>query len=185
MALDYLPSPSWAVIYGETPSATRWSELGTNDDALATAAGIDDLAILTRHLNLGAVIPEKLDLSTIGIIASNSVTGNFTTTTDVQSLTMTIPTGCTSVLILGMIRLQAQNAALQDMQAWVDYNSTTAITKTGIFTSSSSFQGASVAIADKIAVTAGSRVFKIRAATSGGGLMNCGVRSVLIIPVKA
>lgn len=50
MALDYLPSPSWAVIYGETPSADRWSELGENDDALATGAGIDDLAILTRHL---------------------------------------------------------------------------------------------------------------------------------------
>jgi len=50
MALDYLPSPGWAVIYGETPSADRWSELGENDDALATGAGIDDDAILARHL---------------------------------------------------------------------------------------------------------------------------------------
>lgn len=53
MALDYLPSPGWAVIYGETPSATRWSELGDNDDALATGVGIDDLAILNRHLASG------------------------------------------------------------------------------------------------------------------------------------
>jgi len=55
MALDYLPSPGWAVIYGETPSATRWSELGDNDDALATGAGIDDLAIINRHIGPGAV----------------------------------------------------------------------------------------------------------------------------------
>lgn len=60
MALDYLPSPGWAVIYGETPSATRWSELGDNDDALATGAGIDDAAILTRHLATDAVTPIKL-----------------------------------------------------------------------------------------------------------------------------
>lgn len=60
MALDYLPSPGWAVIYGETPSATRWSELGDNDDALATGAGIDDLAILTRHLAANAVTGAKI-----------------------------------------------------------------------------------------------------------------------------
>ena len=60
MALDYLPSPGWAVIYGETPSATRWSELGDNDDALATGAGIDDLAILTRHLANSAVTGAKI-----------------------------------------------------------------------------------------------------------------------------
>lgn len=53
MALDYLPTPSWSVVYGETPSASKWSELGANDDALATGAGIDDLAILTRHIANG------------------------------------------------------------------------------------------------------------------------------------
>lgn len=57
MALDYLPSPSWAVIYGETPSATRWSELGENDDALATGAGIDNLAIVARHMAADSVSP--------------------------------------------------------------------------------------------------------------------------------
>ena len=63
MALDYLPSPGWAVIYGETPSATRWSELGDNDDSLATGAGIDDLAILNRHLALSSV--KENNLSTV------------------------------------------------------------------------------------------------------------------------
>lgn len=65
MALDYLPSPGWAVIYGETPSATRWSELGDNDDALATGAGIDDNAILARHIANNAVGVTELDLSTL------------------------------------------------------------------------------------------------------------------------
>lgn len=59
MALDYLPSPSWAVIYGETPSADRWSELGENDDALATGAGWDDGAVALRHMADGLVTPVK------------------------------------------------------------------------------------------------------------------------------
>lgn len=63
MALDYLPSPSWAVIYGETPSADRWSELGENDDALATGAGIDDLAIIKRHIAASVVDGDKIDWS--------------------------------------------------------------------------------------------------------------------------
>ena len=68
MALDYLPSPGWAVIYGETPSATRWSELGDNDDALATGAGIDDLAILNRHYGAQSITTDKM-----GIMASTYV----------------------------------------------------------------------------------------------------------------
>lgn len=71
MALDYLPSPGWAVIYGETPSATRWSELGDNDDALATGAGIDDLAILTRHLADVNVTTRKMK-PTYSVTAGNS-----------------------------------------------------------------------------------------------------------------
>lgn len=77
MALDYLPSPSWAVIYGETPSATRWSELGENDDSLATGAGIDDLAILTRHLANDAVTPEKMAFDFVNnVLAANFATSS-------------------------------------------------------------------------------------------------------------
>lgn len=61
MALDYLPSPGWAVIYGETPSATRWSELGDNDDALATGAGLDSNFLLTRHLGNGTNLQIPFD----------------------------------------------------------------------------------------------------------------------------
>lgn len=60
MPLTYLPSPNWAVVYGEVPSATRWSELGLNDNSLATGAGIDSLAILTRHYNTASITEDKI-----------------------------------------------------------------------------------------------------------------------------
>lgn len=60
MALDYLPTPNWAVVYGEVPSASKWSQLGTNDNSLATGSGIDDLAIITRHLADGAATTRKM-----------------------------------------------------------------------------------------------------------------------------
>ena len=63
MALDYLTRLG-QVIYGETPYA-RWSELGDNDDAPATGAGIDDLALITRHYADASVTARKIDLTTL------------------------------------------------------------------------------------------------------------------------
>jgi len=60
MALDFLPTPSWSVVYGEVPSASKWSELGENDDSLATGAGVDSLAIINRHVGLGSILPNNL-----------------------------------------------------------------------------------------------------------------------------
>lgn len=77
MALDYLPSPGWAVIYGETPSASRWSELGENDDALATGAGIDDNAIIKRHMAAASVDIDNIDLANMdGVIQYTGATSN-------------------------------------------------------------------------------------------------------------
>ena len=73
MALDYLPSPSWAVIYGETPSADRWSELGENDDALATGAGIDDDAIIARHIANAAVKKANMDFTDFDVYSTSEV----------------------------------------------------------------------------------------------------------------
>lgn len=74
MALDYLPSPSWAVIYGETPSADRWSELGENDDALATGAGWDDDVLLARHIPDGGIPSVALAQSFLRGRRKNSTT---------------------------------------------------------------------------------------------------------------
>lgn len=53
MALDYLPTPNWSVVYGEVPSASKWSQLGGNDNALALGTGWDDNVILNRHIKSG------------------------------------------------------------------------------------------------------------------------------------
>jgi len=53
MALDNLPNPSWSVVFGEVPSASKWSELGENDDSLATGAGWDDEIVEARHYKAG------------------------------------------------------------------------------------------------------------------------------------
>lgn len=104
MALDYLPSPSWAVIYGETPSATRWSELGENDDALATGAGIDDLAILTRHLNAGAVTNEKMNFDrAVGSYGPNSaVSITSTSYVNITGRSVTVTVGPSGKILLGL-----------------------------------------------------------------------------------
>ena len=97
MALDYLPSPGWAVIYGETPSATRWSELGDNDDALATGAGIDDDALITRHYDDASVTARKIDLTTLtlGVAQMSAALLGVTSETLIPGMTMaiTIPSG--------------------------------------------------------------------------------------------
>ncbi len=100
MALDYLPSPGWAVIYGETPSATRWSELGDNDDALATGAGIDDLAILTRHLAADSVTPAKLNFgipTSVGGLSGSTASSSFV---DVPGGSINLTTNAGGVVLI-------------------------------------------------------------------------------------
>lgn len=99
MALDYLPSPGWAVIYGETPSATRWSELGDNDDALATGAGIDNLAILNRHLAAGIVDPTKMAVATTWLWEKLADVTLSTTGTSISSGTITAKNHIMIILI--------------------------------------------------------------------------------------
>lgn len=55
-----VPNPGWNVVYGEIPAASKWSQLGANDDALAAGTGISDDAILTRHILAGNVTVPKL-----------------------------------------------------------------------------------------------------------------------------
>lgn len=45
-----LPFGGWSVVFGEIPTAAKWSELGANDDALAAGTG----------LNAGVITPDKL-----------------------------------------------------------------------------------------------------------------------------
>jgi len=44
---------SWSVVYGETPSASKWNILGTNDASFNDGTGIADGAILPKALTTG------------------------------------------------------------------------------------------------------------------------------------
>lgn len=46
--------------YGETPSATKWNYLWENDYALADGTGIEDDAIIARHITDAVITPAKL-----------------------------------------------------------------------------------------------------------------------------
>lgn len=54
-----IPYPGWSVVYGEIPAASKWSQLGANDDALANGTGLDDLSIAARHYQAGSITPVK------------------------------------------------------------------------------------------------------------------------------
>lgn len=55
-----LPNPGWNVVYGEIPAASKWSQLGANDDALAAGTGLNDLAIATAKIADAAVTGIKI-----------------------------------------------------------------------------------------------------------------------------
>lgn len=108
MALDYLPSPGWAVIYGETPSATRWSELGDNDDSLATGAGIDDLAITTRHYAATSVTPVKISTpaATLSYFFNPAFTGTSSAAADIVGMTKNVTTQGGSLLVFFVLPIK-------------------------------------------------------------------------------
>lgn len=45
-----LPYPGWNVVYGATPTAAYWSQLGANDDALAAGTGFNSSAVIGSQL---------------------------------------------------------------------------------------------------------------------------------------
>lgn len=176
---------AWSVVADEQPTAAKWNILGSNDASFNTGLGFNDDIIIARHIADGAVLPANINLSTMGTIASTVTTGNFQPTTDIQTLSYAIPAGCSKVLIIGTARLQAQNNALQDMVAWVNYDGVTN-SKSGIFTATQAFQGGNISILDILTVAGGTtKTFKLQANTSGGGLMNVGSRHIFIIPINA
>lgn len=177
---------AWSVVYGEQPTAAKWNQLGANDAGFKDGTNIDNLAITAAKLAQGAVIPEKLDFSTMGFLVTAASANFGTTAVDLASASVVIPAGCTQVLVIAMVRLQSQNGATQDIQAWLDYNAATLVSKPAIYTSvGTTFAGSTCAIVDRMAVTAGTRTFKLRALTSSGGVANSGGANVMIIPIKA
>lgn len=78
---------AWSVVYGEQPTAAKWNQLGANDAGFKDMTNVDDLAVLTRHLNTSAATTAKVKLTTINF--KGAAGSNFTTT----SATFTAITG--------------------------------------------------------------------------------------------
>lgn len=50
---------AWSVVFGEQPTASKWNILGTNDASFHDGTGIDDDAIIARHIaNLAVSNPQ-------------------------------------------------------------------------------------------------------------------------------
>lgn len=54
---------AWSVVFGETPSASKWNILGTNDAGFNDGTAIGNLAIIARHMAANSVLPAALGLS--------------------------------------------------------------------------------------------------------------------------
>lgn len=48
--------------FGETPSATKWNYIWENDYALADGTGIEDDAILSRHIDDSQILSAHMDI---------------------------------------------------------------------------------------------------------------------------
>lgn len=99
-----LPNPGWNVVYGEIPAASKWSQLGANDDALAAGTGLNDLAITTAKLAMSAADHTKIKPQIIN--GDSTATVRFTTTSnsfvDVPGLDVvyTAPANCAMRIFL-------------------------------------------------------------------------------------
>lgn len=51
---------AWSVVFGEQPTAAKWNILGTNDESFHDGTGIDDDAILQRHIADNQILPAQL-----------------------------------------------------------------------------------------------------------------------------
>lgn len=75
---------AWNVVFGEQPTAAKWNQLGQNDAGFRDGTNIDDNAILTRHLNNGAVTSQKIDFTPSNVTFSSS--GGYSVTGTVRTI---------------------------------------------------------------------------------------------------
>lgn len=67
---------AWSVVAFETPTAAKWNILGTNDASFHDGTGIDDNAIINRHLADDAVHADNIDFTTLITNYDNQITRN-------------------------------------------------------------------------------------------------------------
>lgn len=101
-----LPYPGWNVVFGATPTAAYWSELGANDDALAAGTGLNNGAItftsllstifggqVSTQTNSGSAGGTMKYINLGGIKLLWALSGSVSTAASSTSYNFTLPTG--------------------------------------------------------------------------------------------
>lgn len=94
---------AWSVVFGEQPTAAKWNQLGANDAGFKDGTNIDNLAIITRHINTNAVTGDKLATNAIILgksIITTTVTQSGATPATVATVTVTVPAGGRDLLLI-------------------------------------------------------------------------------------
>lgn len=117
---------AWSVVFGEQPTAAKWNQLGANDAGFKDGTNIDNLAILTRHLNTSAATSSKVKLSVINFVDPSG--SNFTTTSasyvDITGVTTSYTSGATAERLFIWFQGMATNSAVASGQITLNINGT-------------------------------------------------------------
>lgn len=99
--------------FGETPSATKWNYLWENDYALADGSGIEDDAILARHLHDQIVGASNLNLGPGTQLIATSQTTTSTSYTDLATSgpAATVTVGANGILLVGVYARAVNNTS--------------------------------------------------------------------------
>lgn len=176
------------------PKISALDEIAQADDL--DQFPIDDVsASTTKRMKLSGLVTwlqskvkiikaSMIDFSTFmnngsGIITLNTSTaGNFTGTSVRSSQTITIPAGCTKVLVIASVRLQSQVAAANDMISYIKIGS--AVSGSGVITGVGTFAAGMSTMLGVLTVAPGTNTVEL--VCNGGQSTSVSNYTCLIIP---
>jgi len=87
---------AWSVVAGEQPTAAKWNQLGSNDASFNDGTGIGTNAIAAASLSTSAI-----KLGYVEVTATFSTASSTAVQITGATITVTIPAGGRSVLVIG------------------------------------------------------------------------------------
>lgn len=179
---------AWNVVFGEQPTAAKWNQLGQNDAGFRDGTNIDDNAILTRHLNNGAVTSSKIDFTTLGvgdefIFTDQTTNSNTFTNLATTGPTVTVPVG-PSGKVLVIWSLGMYSATTTDKYCGIQLsgaNSSTPILNDALRRDGASFDGTQSRQKLFTGLNQGNTTFTMVYRTSGAITANFFQRRITVI----